>query len=120
MITVLKNTPSNVVAFRTTQEVTRKNYDEVVIPQVDKLIKEKGVLNYVMVIDTSLSNFTAGAWLRDELLGIKKLGKWHKGAIVSNSQIAKTLAGIFDMLAPGDFKSFNTGELDEALEWTAN
>ena len=120
MITAIENIPSNVVAFRATDEVTKENYENVVIPEVEKLIKEKGELNYVMVIDTSLSNFTGGAWLRDALLGIKKIGKWHKGAVVSDSEMAKTLTDIFDFLTPGDFKFFNRDRLNEALEWAAN
>ena len=51
---------------------------------------------------------------------IKKIGKWHKGAVVSDSEMAKTLTDIFDFLTPGNFKFFNRDRLNEALEWAAN
>ena len=119
MITVIKDVPENVVAFHAEGEVTKENYEEVVTPAVEALIKKTGMLNYVMFIDTDISNFTAAAALKDAMLGISKLGKWHKGAIVSDSTVAKAVTGMFNFMSSADFKSFDKDELQKAIQWVS-
>jgi hypothetical protein len=119
MIIVLPNTPSNIVAFKALGEVTKKDFEEVVMPAVDNLVKKTGKLNYLLEIDTELSNFTAGAWWQDALLGIKKLTKWNKAAIISDSEGISKFTTIFSVIMPGEFKAFKKTELNKAIEWVS-
>jgi hypothetical protein len=119
MITVIANTPENIAAFRAAGDVTKNDFETTVMPVVDAVTKRTGELNYLMEIDTELKNFTAGAWLQDALLGLKKLTKWHRAAIVTDSQGIKTFTDIFNIVAPGEFKAFDKKDLDAAIQWTA-
>lgn len=119
MITPLSNIPDNMVAFTASGEVTKADFENVVIPAVNKIVEKTGELNYLLVIDTALKNFTAGAWWEDALLGIKKLTKWRRAAIVSDSSGISVFTKVFSMVMPGEFKGFKPEELDEAINWVA-
>ncbi len=85
MITQMEEVPGNIAAFRASGNVDRADFERVVIPVVNDMIKEYGELNYLMLIETPLKNFSGGAWLEDVLLGIKKLTKWNRAAILTDS-----------------------------------
>ncbi|MCK7556627.1 STAS/SEC14 domain-containing protein [Chitinophaga sedimenti] len=119
MITQLSNVPSNIVAFRASGEVTKDDFETDVLPAVHELVKRTGKLNYLMIIDTDLKNFTGGAWAQDMLLGIKQLTKWHRAAILTDSDNINTFTDAFSYLVPGEFKGFKKDELDAAVAWVS-
>jgi len=41
MIAIMNNVPANTVAFRATGAVTKADYDNVVIPAIDALVKKQ-------------------------------------------------------------------------------
>ncbi len=119
MIEKLSNVPQNVAAFRATGEVTKDDYTNVVLPQVCLLVENTGKLNFLLLLDTSVTNFTAGAWLQDAMLGLKQLTKWNRAAIVSDSEGVIKFTDIFSFAAPGEFKGFKKEEFDEAILWVS-
>lgn len=68
MITRIKELPDNMVRFLATDEVSAKDFIDVVMPEVKKFIEKKDKLNYMLVIETDLSKFTAGAWFQNTML----------------------------------------------------
>lgn len=74
------------VAFRAMGEVTKEDYENTVIPAVEALISSINEINFLLVLDTDIENFTLGAWMQDAMLGIKNLGKWNRAAIVTDSE----------------------------------
>lgn len=119
MIHVIDNLPTNIVGFRATGEVNEKDFTAVVIPWVKAIVEKTGKLNYLLLLDTSVKNFTFGAWIKDALLGIKNLTKWNRVAIVSDSKIIRLFTDVFSVLIPGEFKGFEYSELKHAIDWTA-
>lgn len=116
---IIDNLPTNVVGFRATGEVTENDFTHLVIPQVKAQVEKAGKLNYMLILDTSVKNFTTGAWLKDAILGIKNLTKWNRAAIVSDSTIIRKFTDIFSFFMPGEFKGFEHKELKDAIHWTA-
>ncbi|MBC7827794.1 MAG: STAS/SEC14 domain-containing protein [Chitinophagaceae bacterium] len=119
MITPIPNIPGNMVGFIATDEVSKEDFEKVVMPAVDRIVEKTGELNYLLVIDTSLKNFTAGAWWQDALLGIKKIMKWRRAAIVSDSSGIITFTNFFNVVVPGEFKGFKPEALDQAIQWVS-
>jgi hypothetical protein len=107
------------VAFRATGKVTREDFEKVVIPSVNDLVDRTRELNYLMVIDTDLKNFSIGAWWEDALMGLKHITKWRRAAIVSGSEGIKKFTDIFSAIVPGEFKGFEPHELESAIYWTS-
>ncbi|MBC7851223.1 MAG: STAS/SEC14 domain-containing protein [Chitinophagaceae bacterium] len=119
MITAIHNIPQNMVAFRATGTVSSEDFERIVMPAVNKLVELTGELNYLMIIDTDLKNFTLGAWWQDALLGIKKIMKWRRAAIVSNSEGIRKFTDIFSVVMPGEFRGFDSNELENAITWVS-
>lgn len=117
MITELKDTPNTMVAFRATHDVTKEDFDKIVLPAVDELVQRTDKLNYLLVVDTQLKNFTIGAWMRDAMLGLNNINKWNRAAIVTDTEGIKSFTGIFSKVVPGEFRGFTHDELDEAINW---
>lgn len=120
MITILNDAPENVAAFNATGEVTKEDFENLVIPYVKNKVEQFDELNYLLYLDTDLSNFTMGAWLQDALLGIKNITKWNRAAIVTDEEGVQNFTDIFSVLMPGEFKSFPKENLYNALYWCQN
>ena len=119
MIELLSNLPTNVVGFKATGEVTKDDYEQIVFPQIEKHLNEGFKLNYVFVIETSLKNFTPGAWMEDAWLGLKKIAKWRRVAIVSDVESVRKFTDTIGHFLPGEYKGFTIFELNNALIWAA-
>jgi hypothetical protein len=109
--------PDNVAAFRALGEVTKEDYQSIVAPAVEQLVKKINEINFLLVLDTGVENFTAGAWMEDALLGLKNFGKWNRAAIVSDSDKVITFTNGFSYIAPGEFRGFKKEAFNEALNW---
>jgi hypothetical protein len=119
MIELMKSLPSNVIGFRATGEVTAKDYREIVFPEIEKQAGNEDKLNYIFVIDTSLSEFTTGAWINDVWLGLKEAAKWRRVAIVSDVEKIRQFTDKAGHFAPGEYKGFRSSELNDAILWAA-
>jgi len=113
MISILENLPATMVGFRATDTITEKDFTDTVMPAVKAIIDKTGRLNYLLVLDTSIKNFTIGAWMQDTLMGIKHLTKWKRAAIVSDLDAIRTFTNAFSIIIPGEFKGFTHSELDK-------
>lgn len=119
MITVIKNAPANVAAFTAIGDVSREDFESAVLPHVKQVVDKYGELNYVLNLDTGISNFSMGAWLQDALLGIKHLTRWNRAAIITDKESIRNFTAIFSKIMPGEFKGFEKEELEKAINWAA-
>lgn len=119
MIQQLDNLPTNMVGFKATGEVTEADFTNTVMPMVKQLIDKTDKLNYMLVLDTSIKNFTAGAWFKDAIMGVKHLSKWNRAAIVSDVDGIRTFTDIFSVIMPGEFKGFEHKDLQAAVDWVS-
>ncbi len=118
MIKIIEGLPENVAAFHATGTVTGKDYDHVVNPKVAEIYKKYGKINYLMDIDTSLSNFSSGAWMKDAILGFVYFTEWRKVAIVHGAGV-KRFTSIFGKILPGKYRGFRLDELEDAKDWVS-
>lgn len=119
MIQHLQHLPTNIVGFKATGEITEKDFTETVLPKVKALIEKTDKLNYLLVLETSLKNFTIGAWMKDAMMGIKHLTKWNRAAIVSDVAAIRNFTDFFSYLMPGEFKGFEHKDLQHAIGWVS-
>ncbi|UPT72237.1 MAG: STAS/SEC14 domain-containing protein [Flavobacterium sp. JAD_PAG50586_2] len=113
----LITSPDNIAAFRAIGEVTKQDYENVVVPAVEAVVAKHDELNFLLELDTELGNFSAGAWFEDVMIGLKNFGKWHRAAIVTDSDNIISFTNAFSYIAPGEYKGFKKDELDIALLW---
>jgi hypothetical protein len=119
MISKIENLPANMVGFIATGDVTEKDFTDVVMPEVKNSIERTGKLNYMLVLDTALKNFTFGAWMKDAIMGIKHLTKWNRAAIVTDVENIRRFTEVFSILMPGEYKCFVHKDMDKAIDWAS-
>ena len=119
MIEQIKNLPDNMVGFRAMAMVTKEDFENIIIPEVEKIVAKTGKLNYMLVLDTNVKDFTAGAWMQDALLGLKHLTKWNRAAIVTDDAVIHQFTTVFSALMPGEFKGFKKIDMDIAVAWVS-
>lgn len=118
MINIITGLPDNVAGVELIGEVVKKEYDQV-YPEVEKLSKREGGINYLVVVKTKFSNITLGVWWDDFKLAMKYFSKWNKIAIVTDEEDIRTMANTFDFAYPGEVKTFKISGYQEALAWVS-
>jgi hypothetical protein len=119
MIEIIQGLPAHVAAFNATGKITEDDYFNTINPLCAKIVSEFGTISYLLVINTSLNNYSAGAWIQDALLGFKYLSKWNRLAIVSQKKGIKEFTDVFGNLIPPKTKGFMMEDLDAAKRWVA-
>lgn len=117
MVEVITGLPANVAAFSAIGKVTADDYTKTINPSVKKIEKEFGKINYLLVLNTPLSNYSFGAWIKDLLLGIRYFPKWNKLAIVSDKKSIKKFTDFFGRFLPSITKGFLLQDLEIAKRW---
>ncbi len=102
MLQFIKDLPGHVVGIRATGEVNKDDYERVLIPRMEELIKRQGEINYLLVLETDVQNFSVAAWLEDFKLGLKNFSKWNKVAIVTDQKSVEWLTDISRHFIPGE------------------
>ena len=74
MITRIKELPDNMVVFSHRRSFSKRFYRRS-NARSRKIYRKKDKLNYMLVIETDLSKFTAGAWFQDAMLGRKNINQ---------------------------------------------
>lgn len=117
MVEVLEEFPEHVAAFRATGRVTGKDYDEVINPVVANIYRKNEKISFLYLIDTPLTNFSMGAWLKDAVLGFVYFTEWKRIAIVSDNCGAKRFTNFFGHFVPGKYRGYILNDYDEAKIW---
>jgi hypothetical protein len=120
MIEVIQGLPPHVTAFHATGIVTKDDYNKIINPFVKSVATSFGKINYMLVLNTPLKNYTLGAWLEDGLLGFRHYSKWKKLAIVTDKESIKKFTDTFGFLIPCPTKGFKMEDINLAKKWIAD
>ncbi len=119
MLTKIEDVPAYVAGFRATGDVDKNDYDNILVPELERLDKQHGHLHLLMVLETPVKNFTIGAWLQDAWMGLKHFRGWKKIAIVTDESAIESFTDKFGHFIPGETKGFKLSELEAAKKWVA-
>jgi hypothetical protein len=117
MLQFINDLPSYVVGIKAVGEVEKDDYERVLIPRLDELAKRQGEINYLLVLETDVQNFSVAAWWEDFKLALKHFTKWNKIAIVTDQKGVEWFSDVFRLFIPGKSRGFELKELGEAIQW---
>lgn len=120
MIEYLENLPANIVGFKALGTVSKEDFTNTLLPNVKKVVDRIGELNYILVLDTSIKNFTFGAWIQDFILGLKYMTKWNRIAIVTDVKGIRTFTKYHSYFMPGEYRGYKHSELQNAINWVSS
>lgn len=119
MLSKIQNLPDYVFGVRATGEVTADDLKSTLLPGLEALTDKYKEIYYILVLETKVENFTAGAWYQDMVAGLKHLTAWKKMAIVTDQKSVENFTDAFSYVTPGEAKGFSLDELDDAITWVS-
>jgi hypothetical protein len=117
MLQLINDLPPHVVGIHAFAEVTETEYENALVPLLDKLLARKRRINFILVLETDIKDFVPGMWCGSIRIGLKYFFKWNKVAIVTDQKRVLGYSDLFKYIIPGKFKKFPLDQLDKAIRW---
>jgi SpoIIAA-like len=117
MIELLPNFPDNVIALACKGHVTRRDYDTVLVPCVEKTLKGHKKVRLYYQIGSDFEGIDPGAVWEDFKVGVEHLLRWERIAVVTDVDWIKHTMRFFGFLMPGEFRIYPTTEASKARDW---
>lgn len=122
MIERLPEMPPGTIGFRFSGEVSRADYDDVLIPALAEAF-DGGDVRCLCQLGPGFEGYEAGAVWEDlktgARFGLGHLSAWKRTALVTDVDWVRHLAALFGWMTPGEMKLFPLGELEQAKGWVA-
>jgi len=117
MIERLKGFPDNVVAIRASGEVTKKDYDEVLIPAVEKTLKTHDKVRVLYELGPEFDGYDAGAAWEDLKVGVEHFSRWERIAVITDVEWIGVATRLFSVFLPGTIRVYPHAEAAKARLW---
>jgi hypothetical protein len=122
MIEPIQDMPAGAIGFDFTGKISRRDYDEVLIPALQAAFEGKEV-RCLCVLGPDFDGYEAGAVWEDVKTGAKfgvgHLSAWKRTALVTDVDWIRHATTLFGWLAPGELRLFPVEELAHAKTWVA-
>ena len=118
----LNDMPAATVGFRVAGEIEADDYEDVLVPELHRVLEASGGLRTLYVID-DLEEIEPGAlWADTKLgfdLGVRHHDAWVRSAIVTDIHWMARATRLFAWMIPGEARVFPLAELEQAKTWVA-
>lgn len=122
MIERLAGMPEGTIGFRFSGEITRTDYDHVLIPALEEVFAS-GEVRCLCQLGPDFEGYEAGAVWEDLKTGAKfgvgHLSAWKRVALVTDVDWVRHMTTLFGWMTPGEMKLFPLDELEQAKSWVA-
>lgn len=116
MITILNDAPENVAAFTASGNISLSDFENIIVPHVEKKMKRYNELNYLLYLNKDLQRTDVDIWLSHSLLKLNKISLCNRAAIISDDfGLQKVTA-----LHTNKFKIFSSNNVYDAMYWCNN
>ncbi len=119
VIEMLTGFHDNIVAFKCHGRVTKDDYDKVLIPEVEKCLKEHEKLRIYYEFAPDFDGIDPGAAWEDTKVGFSHFLRWERVAVVTDAEWIKQTMKFFGFLMPAEVRAFALAEAGQAREWIA-
>lgn len=117
MLERIQGLPDNVVGFVAKGEVTGTDYETVLIPAVEDVLRRHEKIRCLYHVGSEFERFDAKAMWDDARVGLQHLSAWERVAIVTDVGWLCTAMKALGFIMPGDFRVFGNAEFAEARKW---
>lgn len=109
--------PDNVLGVSAEGKITGTDYETVLIPAIEKKLKEHKKIRIVYDLGSSFTGFDLSAMLDDAKMGMKHLSAWDRTALVFDHETINTFTKFFGHMLSCELRIFKNGEFEEAKKW---
>lgn len=119
MIEQLSGFPGNVLAFVAHGQVTKEDYESVIIPTAEKAMRHYGKVRLYYESGKDFAGIEPAAMWDDFKVGMGHLAQWERVAVVTDLEWIKLTVAAFRFLLPGRVSAYPTSEAEAARSWIA-
>lgn len=117
MIQIMTDLPDGVAGFVAKGRVTRKDYEDVLIPAMETALRAHRKVRCYFELGPDFSGMDPAAAWEDFKLGIQHLTQWERVAVVTDIEWMRIALSVFRFLVPGEVRIFDVCQSDQAREW---
>ena len=117
MIELLKDFPGNVVALSASGQVTKADYEKVVVPAVERALAQHDKVRLYYQIGSDFAGIDASAMWADAKVGMGHFLKWERIAVITDVEWIKLSVTAFGFLMPAQVNVYSNAEADAAKKW---
>ena len=119
MITLRTDLPDHVLGADASGTVTASDYETVLVPAVEAHRRTHDTIRALMVLGPEFTGFDAGAMWDDAKLGLRDGKAFERLAVVTDHDHVRGLVNTFKFMIPGEVRTFELAQLDDAKAWVA-
>ncbi|HSU29967.1 MAG TPA: STAS/SEC14 domain-containing protein [Bryobacteraceae bacterium] len=119
MIEALNGFPCGVLAFACKGHITKADYETVLIPAVEKALRQPGKVRLYYQVAPDFTGIGVGAMWDDFKVGIEHLHRWERIAVVTDVDWIRYTIRAFSFILPGVTKIFGLNERADAQKWVS-
>ncbi len=119
MVELLAGMPAHVAAYRASGAISKEEYDAVVVSRVDEVARQFGKINFLVLLETDMDNYSIGAFMKYVKVSFAHFSKWERMAIVSDERWLRTGYDLLSHLVHGEIRTYQTDELATAQAWVS-
>lgn len=117
MIELLKNFPSNVVALAASGQVTKEDYEKIVVPAVERALAQHEKVRLYYQIGSDFAGIDPGAMWADTKVGMGHILKWERIAVITDVEWIKVSVTAFGFLMPAQVNVYSNADAEAARKW---
>jgi len=117
MLTFLKHSDGNAIAFRAHELLTDADYKEVLIPGVEKMLEQHDRVRVLLDCAEDFRGWEPRALWDDAKFGLAHRNQFEKLALVGGTPVAQWAAKLANHILDGQVLTFEEGEFESAWSW---
>jgi len=117
MLKILSESNGNRLAVRASELLTDEDYEQTLIPAMEKLIAEHGKIRLLMDCDEEFRGWKPAALWDDAKFGLRHSDDFEKVALVGATLMAEWAARIANHFTDMEIETFEVGEFEKEWHW---
>ena len=119
MVELLPDFPPHVAAYRATGAIGKEEYEKIVMARVDEVARQYGKINFLVLLETDISNYSIGSAIDYLKVSFEHFFKWNRMAIVTDQRGVEKFYEAISPLVHGEVKGYSINEFEEAKQWVS-
>ena len=117
MIEILPDSRGKILGIRATGKLTDQDYQEVLIPALEGIIRDQGKARFLCHMDKNFEGLEMGAMWDDARFFLKHKNDFEKMAVVGGRKWIEVMVKLFAQFMVVEVRTFPDEQLQEAWEW---
>jgi len=117
MLTLLRHSDGNAIAFRAHELLTDADYKEVLIPAVEKMLEQHDKVRVLLDCEEDFRGWEPRALWDDARFGLAHRNEFERMALVGGTPLAQWGVKVANHLVHGELRTFEEGAFEKAWEW---